>query len=362
VGSARVAIVAGGLVLLLAGCGRVPESLLPSPTPFDTPTLTTASPTAESGASPSPLNTHQPSPSTRAAITPSAAPRTSPRTTPSPTPPLAISSLPVHAGDVGFSYTPVQLVASGGTKPYSWAVIGGSAAFPPGLTLATDGIVSGVPSSAGGFKFTVQVADAGGSADTAGASITINRPLAASAVCAATVCQVERLCIDVCGGLGSQSGGTPPYKYTASGTLPTGTTLNGLALAGQFTAVGKWSFGVTITDALGAATSLKANFSVFAHIALKGGTFNGKPGVSFVIALPYSGGTPGGIPVVALLKGSLPPGTTFVVNPKLFEVDVSVPAQKLSASYTAVFGLTDQSPCSSTSSCKTSATVVINIG
>jgi hypothetical protein len=245
-------------------------------------------------------------------------------------------------------------------KPYSWSVIGGAGAFVPGLTLATDGIVSGLPSTAGGFKFTVQVADSSGGTAGGGASMTVNRPLVLSALCAATVCQVEQLCIDVCGGLGSQSGGTPPYKYSASGVLPTGTTLSGLALAGQFTTVGRWSFGVTVTDALGASAGLKATFSVFTHIALKGGTFTGKLGVAFVIALPYSGGS--GVPTVLLLKGALPPGTKLVVNPKLFEVDIQVPPQKLSGSFTAAIGLTDQSPCSSSGNCRTSANVTINIG
>jgi putative Ig domain-containing protein len=250
------------------------------------------------------------------------------------------------------------MAASGGTAPYYWSVVG---VFPPGLTLPVSGTASGTPTSAGTFKFTVQVDDAAGGSATGGASITISRRLSVGAACA-TLCQVEQLCIDVCGGFGSQSGGTPPYKYSLSGSIPAGTSLNGLSLAGQFTTVGRWSFGVTVTDAWGQSAALKANFSVFAHIALRGGTFGGRPGFAFVLGLPYSGGTPGGTPVVTLLKGTLPAGTTFVVNPKLSQVDVRIPAQKLSGSYSAVFGLTDQSPCSSTSNCRTSATVVINIG
>ena len=111
---------------------------------------------------------------------------------------------------------------------------------------------------------------------------------------------------------------------------------------------------------VGAAIGVKANFSVFAHISLKGGTFPGRPGAS--IALTYSGGTPGGTPVVTLLKGSLPPGSTLVVNPKLFQVIITVGLKAPPGTYTASLGLTDQSPCSATSNCRASATVVINIG
>jgi large repetitive protein len=253
------------------------------------------------------------------------------------------------------------MVASGGKPPYSWSITGGAAAFPPGLNFAADGSASGTPAATGGFKFVVQVADATGTTAAGAASVTVNPALAVRAACA-TTCQVEQLCVTVCGGLGSLSGGTPPYSYKPSGVLPTGTTLNGLSLAGQFTSVGQWSFGVTVIDALGAATGLKANFSVFAHISLKGGTFTGKALAAFVVSLPYAGGTPLGTPVVALLKGTLPPGTTFGVNPKLSQVDVRVPIQKGPGTYTAALGLTDQSPCSSTSNCRTSATIVINIG
>ena len=52
-----------------------------------------------------------------------------------------------------------QLVAAGGTPPYSW--IGTAGAFPPGLTLSSGGLISGVPTASGPFSFTVQVTDSG---------------------------------------------------------------------------------------------------------------------------------------------------------------------------------------------------------
>jgi len=44
---------------------------------------------------------------------------------------------------------------SGGTGPYTWLVIGGT--LPPGLTLSSSGVVSGVPTTAGTFSFTLGV-------------------------------------------------------------------------------------------------------------------------------------------------------------------------------------------------------------
>lgn len=66
------------------------------------------------------------------------------------------SALP--GGSVATAYSDT-LAASGGTPPYSWALISG--ALPGGLTLnATTGAIGGTPSASGSFSFTVQVSDA----------------------------------------------------------------------------------------------------------------------------------------------------------------------------------------------------------
>ncbi len=57
-------------------------------------------------------------------------------------------------------YSPVALSATGGVAPYTWTI--GAGALPGGLTLDGNGAVSGNPTSAGDFSFTIQVADAGG--------------------------------------------------------------------------------------------------------------------------------------------------------------------------------------------------------
>jgi Putative Ig domain len=53
----------------------------------------------------------------------------------------------------------IHLVAEGGVPPYSWDVSDGS--LPPGLVLAADGVLRGVPGASGEFRFTVEVADSG---------------------------------------------------------------------------------------------------------------------------------------------------------------------------------------------------------
>ena len=64
---------------------------------------------------------------------------------------------PLPNGTVDTPYS-VTLEAAGGTAPYIWSIAAG--AMPPGLTLdASTGEISGVPTTAGTFGFTVQVKD-----------------------------------------------------------------------------------------------------------------------------------------------------------------------------------------------------------
>ena len=73
--------------------------------------------------------------------------------------PLEISAAPLPNGNVGVNYSS-QLQASGGTPPYSWLLPLGSEPLPPGLSLETNGEISGLPTTNGLFYFIVQVRDA----------------------------------------------------------------------------------------------------------------------------------------------------------------------------------------------------------
>lgn len=209
----------------------------------------------------------------------------------------------------------------------------------------------------------MKAVDSAGAAAEVANSITIAPTLLVTGRCDASPCSVEQGCDAYCGSFGSQTGGVGPFKYSPSGQLPPGTTLNGLALAGQFTtpsAVAPFSFAVTVTDALGASGGVKAVFNVFPHISLQGGTFS-VPLAGMSVALSYSGGA--GVPKVGLAKGTLPPNTTVSVNSKASQVVISVGAQRGPGSYPPfVLVLTDGSPCSASSNCTTSASVTINVG
>ena len=86
---------------------------------------------------------------------------------PPPAPPtttrrlLAIASRALPAGHAQRRYA-ARLKATGGTAPYRWAKAGGRLA--PGLRLAADGRVLGVPRRTGTYKLRVRVVDRSGTA------------------------------------------------------------------------------------------------------------------------------------------------------------------------------------------------------
>jgi hypothetical protein len=88
--------------------------------------------------------------------------------------PLSLEGAALPAGIVGGAYNqPVTVL--GGLPPYSWQVSVG--ALPPGLRLApTTGLISGTPTAAGTFRFTMLVKDSGAAAATRDMQIVVAPP------------------------------------------------------------------------------------------------------------------------------------------------------------------------------------------
>jgi outer membrane autotransporter protein len=69
---------------------------------------------------------------------------------------LSIAPASLSAGVPNASYSQ-QLVATGGTAPYTYSVVSG--ALPAGLSLSSAGLISGTPTTSGSSTFTVQARD-----------------------------------------------------------------------------------------------------------------------------------------------------------------------------------------------------------
>jgi large repetitive protein len=310
-------------------------------------------------------------------------PSPTPSPSPTPTAPLQASSAPFHGGEVGLAYAAVALSATGGVAPYTWTV--NSGALPGGLTLGNDGSVSGSPTSAGNFSFTIQVADAGNSTASLPGTISIAAPLSASLISScAQYCRVELGCASVCGAFGQQSGGLAPYSYQLTqGPLPAGTSLNGFSLTGTFGGLsGYLKFTVQVTDAMGAIATVAPTFWMYDHIAFGGGTIPVNPQVPCFwpggggcnAQFPYSGGTPNSGAVFASAAwvsyvcnygpacSSPPPMPTIAVGSGTITVSVPRGYASGTSGYkgTLAITLTNQDVCSAGPvRCSASANVTI---
>lgn len=75
-------------------------------------------------------------------------------------------------GQPGVAYSEA-IVASGGTAPYSFALAAGSGPLPDGLSLASNGNITGTPTTDGTSDFTVTITDARGGTCDQDLSITV---------------------------------------------------------------------------------------------------------------------------------------------------------------------------------------------
>jgi hypothetical protein len=210
---------------------------------------------------------------------------------------LVISQINLAQGVPGVAYKQL-LIASGGKTPYTWTVSAGS--LPPGLSLTTDGVLSGTPTTTGTFNFTVQVVDSQAptaAVSTSAFAITINPPLSLASIPLAT---------GVVGGAYGQSviaaNGVQPYGYAvAFGSLPPcspnppctngvmtlttnpppmGGGANNATIStpagGTLSDAGVFNFTIQATDAIGEVAT--ATFSIAVTGRLQGNyalTFNG---------------------------------------------------------------------------------------
>ncbi|MHA2643025.1 MAG: Ig domain-containing protein, partial [bacterium JZ-2024 1] len=224
---------------------------------------------------------------------------------------------PLPDGVVGNPYS-FQLNAKGGIpqcggpgpQAYDWSLVSGY--FPPGLTLAANGQISGNPTQTGTFDFFAGVTDCdvtnGPETATKNLSISVYAPLIITSPlvlppATAGVPYYFQL---------TASGGKPPYTWgAASGTLPPGLSLSSSGLiSGTPTVSGIFKLNVTATDSANppqTATqdpTIEVTNFTFVTESLPAG----EVGVAYTAGIDILGGTP--FYCWSVLSGTLPPGIT----------------------------------------------------
>ena len=216
-----------------------------------------------------------------------------------------VTTSPLPGGNVGTAYSQA-LAAKGGQPPFAWT----ASTLPPGLKLdGATGAIGGAPTSAGAFRFTVQVTDSARNSASRdfvlviapqGLSITTASPLAAgteganySAAFAATA-------------------GSPPYTWSLSGAVAPGLTLDAASgvLSGTPASAGAYSFTVQVKDSAGASASKVFDLTINrAPLAIMTASLaDGMVGTPYSQTLAGAGGAP---PYAWSITGSLPAGVSM---------------------------------------------------
>lgn len=163
-------------------------------------------------------------------------------------PPVFTASSP-PAGIVGTAYS--YQYQSSGTAPLTFARASGS--IPTGLTLGSDGLLSGTPTTAGTFTYTVSVTNVDGSASTqevttiTGGTVTGTAPVITSFLVPDGV-QGNSYFYQF-----TASGSTPLTWNISAGSLPTGVTINSATgvLSGTASAAGTFTFTIHVSNVAG---------------------------------------------------------------------------------------------------------------
>jgi len=180
-------------------------------------------------------------------------PNPGPSPAPAPTPALSITTSGLPEAMVGAAYS-TTLSASGGSGTKTWTVAAGS--LPAGLSLSSNGVLSGTPTAPGAASFTAKVAAGGASAQrqfslgvTAGLAIT------------APATKMAEVAVPVTIELNA-TGGSAPYRWELTqGSLPThvgfiGDQGNGskALIKGVPATSGSFPLTFRVTDVLGRST------------------------------------------------------------------------------------------------------------
>jgi hypothetical protein len=203
---------------------------------------------------------------------------------------MDITTVDLPAGAVGTAYN-AALSANGGTEPYTWSVTSGL--LPPGTTFSTAGTLTGIPTAAGRFEFTVRATDALNQSATRQFAITIAQPAIAittTSLPSGTVGQSYSRTLAV-------SGGTSPYRWAVTQGLPSGLALNSSTgvIAGVPTAAGNFTFTVQVTDAGQISATRALTLSVTApplNVTTLSPLFSGTVGLAYAQTFSAAGGVP----------------------------------------------------------------------
>ncbi|MCW1309937.1 MAG: Ig domain-containing protein, partial [Candidatus Nanoarchaeia archaeon] len=188
---------------------------------------------------------------------------------------VVVARVPTASAASGLTITPTTLpnatvnapysqtlTVSGGVAPYTWSITSGN--LPPGLNLLPVGsdvyakIITGTPTTAGTYNFTVAVSDSSSTPLTGSVSYTLvvsSGPTPPQPLTITTTSLPSGLLGVSYSYTLQASGGTTPYSWSATG-LPSGLSCSSSGqISGTPTQSGTFTVSVTVTDSASPANT-----------------------------------------------------------------------------------------------------------
>ncbi|MDF0644120.1 MAG: putative Ig domain-containing protein [Nitrospira sp.] len=250
---------------------------------------------------------------------------TAPAPPPGPAALEIVSSSPLPSGSIGIRYS-TTLAASGGNPSYSWSLASGSPSLPNGLSLNSNGVISGTPTTIQTVTPRFQVVDSSKpTQQVAQKALTIS----INAVPQPTITAPAVLPNGIVGQAYpltqlTASGGTPPYTgWTVTPALPSGLVFNTTTgtISGTPLAPSNQSHTFTVTDSFSPTPqdgSRQYTLTITpAPLPLTITTNSPLPNGTVTVAyLPVQLAATGGTPPLSwsVVSGNLPPGLQLNQN------------------------------------------------
>jgi Putative Ig domain len=232
-------------------------------------------------------------------------------------PGLAIVNESVKPATVGQAYTEALTAKrldslnppSGPEVQATWSLQSG--ALPAGVTLSTDGVLAGTPTSEGSYGFVVK-AQKDSPVDTETYTLTVRQPV----VVKSPLGSVQRPSSEVgirFGKTFTATGGSGTYTWAlVSGALPSGVALDATrgTISGTPQTAGNFAFALTATDSEGRVANASAALTVASRLAIKTlGLKSAKLARTYQMKLATVGGVQ---PVTwKVVRGKLPRGISL---------------------------------------------------
>lgn len=261
--------------------------------------------------------------------------------------PTLTVTLPANTGTVGVAYNSggAPVTITGGTAPYSNISATG---LPPGLTMSSAGVISGVPTTATNATVVVTATDSSGGAGAFTSTVSAVLDISAPVI---TLTPASGALPGGVGGTAynqtlTSNGGIAPIRYeVTTGSLPGGLSLSAAGLiTGTPTATGTFNFTVTATDSSGNAYAGSAGYSITVAAPA-------------IVLTPATGALPSGLRTVgysqtftasdgtgpygyAVTGGALPGGLALATDGHLSGTPTTAGSHGFTVTATDTFGFT----------------------